>query len=168
MIINGRGVPPAMVLGVPDNASSSLGEMHERALGGHEGPFLHFCSASMPFVRDEYRSGLARGLAEYLEQGFIEGDDSEGPVQRQQPSADHADGVVPGEVSLVLRDDVLVFGFLDNQGVGDCYYARAPTASGPAFFCISIESGVASGGPYEIFVSAAMDWAEFLRQLPPA
>jgi hypothetical protein len=168
MIINGRGVPPLRAPGVPDDAAPSLGEGHEQALAGHEGPFLHFCSALTPFAREEFRSRLARELATYLEQGFIEGDDSEGPVQRQQASADQAEGVVPGVVNLVLRDEVMVFGFLDNQGVGDCYFARAPTALGQAFFCICIESGMASGGPYEIFVSPAMDWEEFLRQLPPA
>lgn len=168
MIINGRGVPPLRAPGVPGDAAASLGETHEQELGAREGPFLHFYGAAMPFVRDEYRSRLALALAEYLAQGFLDGDDSEGPVQRQQASADHADGVVQGAVNLVLRDGALVFGLLDNQGVGDCYFARAPTALGQAFFCICIESGMASGGPYEIFVSPAMDWEEFLRQLPPA
>lgn len=168
MIINGRGVPPLRAPGVPDDAAPSLGERHEQALGGREGPFLHFYGAAMPFVRDEYRSRLAHALAEYLEQGYLEGDDNEGPVQRQQASANHADGVVPGAVNLALRDGVLVFGFLDNQGVGDCYFARAQTPSGQAYFCICIESGMATGGPYDIFVSPAMDWEEFLRQLPPA
>lgn len=108
MIINGRGVPPLRAPGVPGDAAPSLGERYEQALGLREGPFLHFYGAAMPFVRDEYRSHLAHALAEYLEQGFLEGDDSEGPVQRQQASADHADGVVQGAVNLVLRDGVLV------------------------------------------------------------
>lgn len=113
-------------------------------------------------------SAAARARAgDVPEQGFIEGDDSEGPCSGNR----HRRTVQRGRarvVNPVLRDEVMVFGFLDNRGVGDCYFARAPTALGQAFFCICIESGMASGGPYEIFVSPAMDWEEFLRQLPPA
>ncbi|MBT2768468.1 hypothetical protein J7J08_12550 [Stenotrophomonas sp. ISL-67] len=169
MIINGAGRPssPPRATAAGDAASPTLGEAFEQVLATREGDFLHFGSVDMPLARDAFRSRIAATLAAYLEQGFLEGDDDAGPIQRRVATADHEEGVEPYMVNLALREDVQVFGMYNNDGCGDCYYACVPAQAAPVFFRISIESGMAAGGPYEISVSDPMDWQAFLAQLPP-
>lgn len=170
MIINGASrasylhrEPAAAGAGVP-----LLGEEREQALRTHERDFLQFGSLATPFARDLFRSGIATTLAPFLEDGFLEGNDACGPVQRLEPTADHEDGVQPYVTNLALRDAARLFGFYNNDGSGHTFYACMPGRDDLAFFFIRVESGVDAGGPYEIVVSDPMDWQMFLHQLPPA
>jgi hypothetical protein len=106
-------------------------------------------------------SALSQQLGEYLAFGFLEEGDGHGVVLMKVPEARSAGNVARGEVSLVLHEDARVFGFLDCQGVGDCYYV----ARGTEFFSVCIESGMATHGPYDIFVSPPMTWEALKRQL---
>lgn len=109
---------------------------------------------------DPLPAQLATALGEFLESGYLDGDDS-GPVQRLVSTAWHAEGVEEGAVNLALHPDARVFGFLDCQGVGDCYYA----CRGAQYYTICIESGTTTRGPYDIFVSPAMTWVQLREKL---
>lgn len=109
---------------------------------------------------DPLPTQLATTLAGFLDSGYLDGDDT-GPVQRLVPTAWHAEGVEEGAVNLTLRSDARVFGFLDCQGAGDCYYV----CRGSQYYTICIESGMTTGGPYDIFVSPAMTWAQLREEL---
>ena len=109
---------------------------------------------------DPLPAQLAATLGEYLASGYLDGDDT-GPVQRRVSTAWHAEGIEEGAVNLALHPDVRVFGFLDCQGVGDCYYAYR----GSQYYTICIESGTTTRGPYDIFVSPAMTWAQLREEL---
>ncbi|WP_367347352.1 hypothetical protein [Stenotrophomonas bentonitica] len=148
--------------------TSLLGDAREQELGRREGTFLQFCISAKPRVCDAFRTQIAADLAGYLQQGFLSQSDTDGPVQRLVATAEDEDGVDPDAVNLALREGALVFGFYNCHGCGDCYYACMPGKEMLAFFSICIESGVATNGPYDIFVSAPMDWSTFLAELPPA
>ncbi|MBG8562904.1 hypothetical protein I4436_25165 [Pseudomonas qingdaonensis] len=148
--------------------ASLLGDAREQELGKREGTFLQFCISAKPLVCQTFRTQIAGELAGYLTQGYLGQSDAEGPVQRLVASAEDEDGVDPDEVNLALREGALVFGFYNCHGCGDRFYACMPGKDELAFFSISIESGVATNGPYDIFVSAPMDWSTFLADLPPA
>ncbi len=109
---------------------------------------------------DPLPAELAKTLGEFLESGYLDGDDT-GPVQRLVSAAWQSEGVEEGAVNLALHPDARVFGFLDCQGVGDCYYAYR----GQQYYTICIESGTATGGPYDIYVSPAMTWAKLREEL---
>ncbi|WP_313347706.1 hypothetical protein [Stenotrophomonas sp.] len=79
------------------------------------------------------------------------------------PNARSAEDVALGEVNLELHADACVFGFLYREGVRDCYYV----SKGAEFFSVSIESGIATCGPYDIFVSPPMTWEELRTRLEP-
>lgn len=170
MIINGAGRVPAVSRVTPAAAVDCpfLGEAREQALATREHDFLLFGSQATPFARDLFRSGIADDLLGYLEQGFLQGDDSSGPVQRKMAAGDDDDGDDSCNTPLTLREGVLIFGRYNNHGDGDCYYACVPGVEAPAFFSICIESGMDSGEAYEFSVSEPMDWPEFLARLPPA
>ncbi len=145
---------------------SGLDAHQERMLSEHRGAFLDFGCASDPLLRELARDQWTDDLADYLANGYMESDDPEGAVQRLVPTATHAEGVAECEVNLVLRSDVRVLGFLDNQGVGDCYYLYRVVDGQPRFYGLCIESGTETGGPYDIFVTEARDWQLFLDNLP--
>lgn len=109
---------------------------------------------------DPFPAQLAATLGQFLESGYLDGDDT-GPVRRLVSTARDADGVEEGAVNLALHSDARVFGFLDCQGVGDCYYAYR----GSQYYTICIESGTTTRGPYDIFVSPAMTWAQLREEL---
>ncbi len=140
----------------------------EEALQAFEGGFLTFACGSDTTVRAAMCEDLGGQLAAYLEQGYLAADSEPGPIVRRVPGATHRDGVDPDATNLELSDSTLVFGFLDNQGVGDCYYLYSPQQGQPMFFSVCIESGMSTGGPYDISVSAAMDWHGFIAHLPRA
>ncbi len=155
------GIPPChrtvgpVRAGDPAPAGPSIVERMQLQGGplqlGPEHADLHagFCSA------------LSQQLGEYLAYGFLEDGQGHGVVLPKVPEARSADNVSRGEVSLVLHEDACVFGFLDCQGVGDCYYV----ARGAEFFSVCIESGMATHGPYDIFVSPPMTWEALKSQL---
>lgn len=145
-----------------------LGMTFEQALRQRENGFLSFACTSNAAHRELIRHGWRQELQEYLELGFMADEDTAGPVRRQVDSARDAAGVVPGEVNLALDVDVEVFGFLNRQQLGDCYFLHHRQPEGSMFFTVCIESGVEAGGPYDIYVSPAQDWATFLRDLPAA
>ncbi|WNH53987.1 hypothetical protein [Stenotrophomonas oahuensis] len=150
------GTTPSSSAGA--SAPAPCGPPHEVLLSLQGGALL--LADCRPGSHDLTAAQLTRNLGELLEQGFLEGEDT-GPVQRQVSTAWQADGVEPGLVNLALRPGVVVFGFLDCQGVGDCYFAFC----GSEYFSICIESGMTSGGPYDIFVSSAKSWLELKAEL---
>jgi hypothetical protein len=168
--INNAGTPAAGVNAatVVEPTGSLLGDAREQVLGKREGAFLQFCISARPLVCHAFRTQIAGDLAGYLKQGFLGQCDTDGPVQRLVATAEDEAGVDPDEVNLALREGVLVFGFYNCHGCGDRYYACMPGKEELAFFSICIDSGVATNGPYDIFVSAPMDWSTFLADLPPA
>ncbi|WP_315385235.1 hypothetical protein [uncultured Stenotrophomonas sp.] len=147
---------------------SPLGDAREQELGKREGSFLQFCISAKPLICQTFRTQIAGELAGYLKQGFLGQSDADGPVQRLLAGAEDEEGVDPDEVNLALRDGALVFGFYNCHGCGDRYFACMPGKDELAFFSICIESGMATNGPYDISVSAPMDWSRFLADLPPA
>ncbi|OEY99739.1 MULTISPECIES: hypothetical protein [Stenotrophomonas] len=170
MNINNAGMTTAGTHAVAavEPTVSLLGDAREQELGRREGTFLQFCISAKPLVCHTFRTQIAAELEGYLEQGFLRESDADGPVQRLVAEAEDEEGVDPDEVNLGLREGVLVFGFYNCHGCGDRYYACMPGKKELAFFSICIESGVATSGPYDIFVSAPMDWSTFLADLPPA
>lgn len=140
----------------------------EEALQARQGNFLSFACGPDAIVRTAIRDDWSCELAAYLEQGYLAAGSEPGPVVRRVASATHRDGVDPDATNLEICNSTLVFGFLDNQGVGDCYYLYSLQQGQPMFFSVCIESGVSIGGPYDISVSAAMDWHGFIAHLPRA
>lgn len=147
--------PPPPGTPQPGTPAPLLDAEQEHALRAREGAFLSFGSAEDALIREAIRDDWGRALAPYLEYGTLSGDAAEGPVY---PNAD---------AQLVLREGVQVFGFLDYQGCGDCYYLCCRQEREVMFFTLCIEAGNDTDGPYDIFVSAAQDWPTFLAHLPP-
>ncbi|WP_282297102.1 hypothetical protein [Stenotrophomonas sp. PS02289] len=148
-------LPPPPGAPQPGTPAALLDAAQEDALRAREGAFLSFGSAQDPLIREAIRDEWGRALAPYLEYGTLSDDAAEGPVYR------HADA------QLLLREGMRVFGFLDNQGCGDCYYLCCRQQHALMFFTLCIESGNDTDGPYDIYVSAAQDWHTFLAHLPP-
>ncbi len=140
----------------------------EEQLHAFEGDFLSFACGPDATVRAAIRDNWGRDLAGYLEQGYLASESEPGPITRRVASATHRDGVHPAATNLEISDTARVFGFLDNQGVGDCYYLYSLQQGQPTFFNVCIESGMSTDGPYHISVSAAMDWHSFIAHLPRA
>lgn len=159
--------PPGSVRRSAAKPPQNLDDIEED-LAKLENSRLSFGCDSSALRRDALREEWRKTLAEYLSNGFLPAADPEGPVLRQVESASKAAGVVLDAVNLVLREGVGVFGFYNNDQVTDCYYLYTVRQGAFAFFSVCIESGQASGGPYEISVSPAEDWAGFRDALPPA
>lgn len=140
-------------------------ELPEWELTAMESAFLQFGGADA-FYRPLLRQEFAEALKRYLEDGYVR--DDAGPIRREVETAWHAEGVEAGRINLALHSNARVFGFLDCQGVGDTWYVYAPGQGGLEYFAVTVESGMGSTATYDIFVSPAMDWEEFKRQLPPA
>ena len=151
----------------PSVAPPALDAAQEQALCQHEGNFLSFGCTADPAIRELIRDQWTRELEVFLEDGYLEEEDTDGPVQRRVASATHAGGVVCGQINLALQDGVRVIGFFDNQGVGDCFYLSRLNDGRQVFHVLCIESGMEVGGPYDIYVSPARDWHAFLDHLPP-
>ncbi len=148
------------------NSSSTAGASAPAVCGPPFGELLKLQGGALLFgdtgegSHDLLPTQLATTLGGFLESGYLVGEDT-GPVQRLVSTAWQAEGVQEGAVNLALHPDARVFGFLDCQGVGDCYYAYR----GSQYYTICIESGTITGGPYDIFVSPAMTWAQLRQEL---
>ena len=145
----GAGNPPP---GVPETELQQLAT-HLVQFGGAD-----------PSDRETSRKGWTDQLADYLAEGYLEHDTD--AIDRRVESARHAEGVEHGAVNLTLADNTRVLGFVDCQGVGDTYYVCRQGAKDLEYYAITIESGTVTGGPYDIYVTDAMDWIAFKDQLP--
>ncbi len=165
MNIEGKPGPGPARVGYLGPESNKLKEIQlpERELQGLQSADVYFGGPD-PDARGGYRDELLLKLEPYLAFGFL-GKDSD-IVTRKVESARHAAGVVPGKTNLALKKEALVFGMLDCQDVGDTYYVCRQGAKDLEYYAITIESGTVTGGPYDIYVTDAMDWIAFKDQLP--
>jgi len=161
-----NGSPPPMPPRSPTADPPALGARIEAELAMLEDSHLSFACVSDATLRDLMRYEWRIQLERYLADGFLAEADPDCPVMRHVDSAVDADGVVPDEINLVLREGVEVFGYFNTGQVNDCYYLHVVQPGSTAFFTVSIESGNASDGPYDIHVSPAGDWGEFRARLP--
>jgi hypothetical protein len=124
------------------------------------GSFLDFGGKEPTAFRQQQKEWLES----YLEQGLLELE--RGPVYGVVETATDGDGVEEDKITLRLEEDAVVFGFLNCHGSGDTFYVFREGESATEYFSVTIESGVETGGPYDIYVSEAWTWEEFKQQLP--
>lgn len=149
----GSSTVTAPAIALPEDALMRLPGAHELFGNRH------------PALRQADRLRFADELAGYLASGFIS-EAHTGPVQRLIETASNPDGVAFGETNLQLDRHALVFGSVNQQGVGIGYYVCRRGGDANEYFLVGIESGDGCVAPYDIFVSEAWDWASFTAQLP--
>jgi hypothetical protein len=143
---------------------SLLSPAQEQALSYPSDPDLNFDT----FCRDGFTNELV-GPTGYLTQGWLPEDSyRQGPVILLREEAISPEGVAWGEDNLGLQPDAQVIGVRDTQGGSDSYFICQPDPDDPhappRFFTVCIESGQ-HDHRYEIFVSAPLEWEDFLDQL---
>lgn len=150
--------------GVANTPVSLLSPAQEQALTALGDPDLNFD----PYCREGFTEELV-GPTGYLTQGWLPDDSYRlGPVILLREEAISPEGVAWGEDNLSLQLDAKVIGVRDTQGGSESYFICQPEPDDPhappRFFTVCVESGQHEGR-YEIFVSAPLEWQDFLDQL---